>query len=466
MANDKTLEESEKQENHYAAHLAEVNEKNDVVATQDIVNQNKLLVARQGTRINHDTANRIVQHKLLQPLEEQIRLKNILKSSQLREGFENLLEKYPDVMKIHSVNNFHSILYGLVVSNILHPLIQQELTIMRECLPEHYDRTLFCTWLSVFISSELGFPEDLIRAAFVASLAADVGLLHISPDILKKQNNDTMDPAEWRAIQSHVVIGQLLMKKIAGENSVAARAILEHHERCDGSGYPAGKTDEHLDIMGQIICLSNSIYELRIKNFADCGRNMQDTLPYLKINKYTNFEENNDALISAISKAGLEPSHVNPLGDVTSLVSHLQFNGKKFKGSVSLLEQMINKSESSIEAFSVSKLLKVTQPVLTMIKSSGLVDKELLAWLATLQEKNDETKLDDLLEIELMQTVLYFQLKKVCKAIKGCLEENADVSPEYIEHLRKTYGQINGFLLRFSECIQVLADAKKNAVPA
>lgn len=454
-----SLEEVARQQNHYVRHLAEVNKSNVVIATQDIFNQNGLLVASAGSRINDHAADRIIQHRLIQPLEEQVKLKDSLDSDKLHASFKALLEKYPDVYQIHSELNLQKSFNKLVGGDILHPIILQELTVMYHRLPGHFEKALFCCWLAVMISTELGLPDGLIRVTFIAGLIADIGLLHISPDILSKKEG--LDPSEWRSIQSHVEIGQLMMKKIAGENSLVARAILEHHERCDGSGYPAGKTERDLDAMGQIIGIADCIQAIRVNKFEQYGRNLKDILPYLKINKYTHCLEIHNVIISTIQKSKLRPSRLNPLGDIPALVSHLKFNGEKLQSSVVLMKQLMEQSEPYSGQHTFDQLIRIIQPVLTMIRSSGLVNQEILAWLKTLEDANDNTHMNDLLELELMQNELYWQLTRVCKNIKHCMDTvNENVSAEYMEYLRKTYGQINGFLSRIAECMQTLNETK------
>ena len=100
------IEEVADKQNSYATNLAEVNKKNDVMATEDIFNENGLLVAKKGTRINNDTAERIVQHKLITPLEEQVKLENSLDGKKLSEGFNYLINNYEDLKQIHDVYEF------------------------------------------------------------------------------------------------------------------------------------------------------------------------------------------------------------------------------------------------------------------------------------------------------------------------------------------------------------------------
>ena len=431
------------EQNHYVVHVAEINKSNDVVSTQDIYNENGLLVVPKNTRISHRVAERILQHKLIKPFEEQIQLQNALTGDELRQDSMALLTRYPDLQQVHSANDFQDPLDQIITTLRLQPVLTQKLTVMRECLPQEYEKALFCAWLSALIATEAALKKDQVRAAYLAGLVHDVGLLHISPDILHKQQ--ALTPEEWRAMQSHVVVSFMILKNFKEVGTATATAVLEHHERCDGSGYPVGKTDDDLSLLGQVIGMADSLQAIRINQFAECGRNLRDALPFLHMNAHTHFLIVYHAMCSILQKSGLQPSRVNPLANVKSLVTHLYEQGNKLQNAVALLEQVT--ALASDEGNSFGKLMKVLKPVVTMIESSGVVKVELVRWLETLRDNDDSAVLDELLAMELMQSELCWQLKNVCKTINECSDSKHFVAaPETRGQLADISGRINKYL--------------------
>ncbi len=91
-----SLERVAKEQRYYAVHLSEVNRKQDVTATGDIYAENGLLIVPKGTRIDHATADRILQFRLIQPLEEQVRLEHTLTHEEINKEFQTHLNSYPD----------------------------------------------------------------------------------------------------------------------------------------------------------------------------------------------------------------------------------------------------------------------------------------------------------------------------------------------------------------------------------
>ena len=71
-----------------------------------------------------------------------------------------------------------------------------------------------------------------------AALMHDIGKLTIAPRILNKPG--ALDEHEWRLMKGHPVEGARIAEPILGWLGPWANAIVEHHERFDGKGYPNG----------------------------------------------------------------------------------------------------------------------------------------------------------------------------------------------------------------------------------
>ena len=75
-----------------------------------------------------------------------------------------------------------------------------------------------------------------LRRLVTAGLLHDVGKLLISPDILQKPG--ALTPEEMETVQQHSTLGYKWLRKIKGMHPEILLAVLQHHERLDGSGYP------------------------------------------------------------------------------------------------------------------------------------------------------------------------------------------------------------------------------------
>ena len=110
--------------------------------------------------------------------------------------------------------------------------------------------------LTDLVSEELHLPkEDRDRLRW-AALLHDIGKLSVAPDILNKQG--APDQIEWMILRSHPLEGARLAAPLASWLGPWAAAIAQHHERFDGSGYPAGLAGEEITLGGRIVAVSDA----------------------------------------------------------------------------------------------------------------------------------------------------------------------------------------------------------------
>ena len=112
---------------------------------------------------------------------------------------------------------------------------------------EHGDRT--CA-LAARVASELGL-KNVSRVRHAAVLH-DIGKLYVPRAILHKP--DRLSETEWRVVRRHPEMGANLLRSIAGSGPVRA-AILSHHERFDGRGYPFGLAGTEIPVEARLICV-------------------------------------------------------------------------------------------------------------------------------------------------------------------------------------------------------------------
>ncbi|OKY75226.1 MAG: hypothetical protein BM485_09625 [Desulfobulbaceae bacterium DB1] len=418
-----SIEDIAGKQNYYASHLADVNKQMDVVSTEDIYNKNGVLIVPKGMRINNDVARKILGHNLENPLEEQVRLGESITQAKLQADIEALLARYQDLHQIHVRNYFDKPFDNLLAKIKLSPILFQKLTVLQKQMPKEYDKSLFCGWLAALIAYEMHLETQYVAHAFIAGLVHDIGLLNVSPDILNKR--EALTPEEWRAIQSHVVVGRMVLASMRTLHPSVATAVLEHHERCDGSGYPVGKTEENLTVLGQIVAMADSMQSIRINQFEKTGRILRDALPYLHMNATIHFQSVYQAMCAVLKKSGLSPTAVNPFDTTSRYVAHLLKRGLQLNKMLAILEPMVQMTARYKDQRKCAmKLWKVTQPLAQMIYSSGLLADSFMDWLHKLGKDHSEVPLHELCEVELMQNELYWQIKKLDKSIDECLEEN------------------------------------------
>jgi len=110
--------------------------------------------------------------------------------------------------------------------------------------------------LSTAIARRLGFEEDRVRGIYLASLVLDVGKIAVPLDIL--DHSDTLSVAEQMIVQTHATAGYDMLKHIEFPWPIAT-AVLQHHERLDGSGYPQGLRGDAIIMEASILGVADVV---------------------------------------------------------------------------------------------------------------------------------------------------------------------------------------------------------------
>jgi HD-GYP domain-containing protein (c-di-GMP phosphodiesterase class II) len=97
--------------------------------------------------------------------------------------------------------------------------------------------------------TDMAQMKDLARGA----LLMDLGLTTLPSRIVERPNG--LEAQEARALRQHPAIGYSIVTRAVGETPSYAHIILEHHERLDGSGYPAGRKASQLALDSQLVAI-------------------------------------------------------------------------------------------------------------------------------------------------------------------------------------------------------------------
>ncbi|MGI8846207.1 MAG: HD domain-containing phosphohydrolase, partial [Thermoleophilaceae bacterium] len=105
------------------------------------------------------------------------------------------------------------------------------------------------------VADRLDIESERREELVVASLLHDVGKIGISERILLKPG--PLTPEERDAIEMHPRIGFHLVQQVPALEGIG-QAVLHHHERYDGEGYPSGLAGEEIPLEARVVCVADS----------------------------------------------------------------------------------------------------------------------------------------------------------------------------------------------------------------
>jgi putative nucleotidyltransferase with HDIG domain len=115
---------------------------------------------------------------------------------------------------------------------------------------------------AVKLASRLHLSGRELNDVMIAAELHDIGKMKISKQILNKPGKLTEN--EFKIMKRHSEIGFSIVKDLPEFHDIA-EAILYHHEKFNGGGYPTGKRVKEIPLYARILSIANA-YETMISN--------------------------------------------------------------------------------------------------------------------------------------------------------------------------------------------------------
>ena len=121
------------------------------------------------------------------------------------------------------------------------------------------DHAIAVAECSLLIADQLAVAADIRRTIATGALLHDVGKLRVDEEILSKPGPLTR--AERRKVEKHPLEGEQI---IGGSvDPGVAQVVRAHHERWDGSGYPAGLAGVEIPLAARVVAVADAYLAMR-----------------------------------------------------------------------------------------------------------------------------------------------------------------------------------------------------------
>ena len=165
--------------------------------------------------------------------------------------------------------------------------------------------------LCVAIARRLGMSEDATEGLAICAEVHDIGKVATPAEILTKPGR--LFDVEYDVIKLHSQIGSGILQEIPFPWPVA-RAVREHHERLDGSGYPDGLTGDALCLEARVIAVADTVESVASHRPYRLSRSLETALEIVTDNAGILYDPEVVAACTAEFDSGFTlPGHPAPL---------------------------------------------------------------------------------------------------------------------------------------------------------
>lgn len=250
---------------HYLSKVIDLSENMRVEASEDIFDArgNKLLA--KGAQVSRALQERLIAHKLKKPLEACIFVEGGVDGNSVRAAAERVMSTSAALNHILTVTHTGGSSPVALLSQLkFGSALSMMLTIAEREGGSALDHAVTVSLLSIALSKKAKLSQADQAIAGLAGLLHDVGELYIDPAFLVKGKR--LLPHEWAHIVVHPHTGMMLINQLESYPQGVGRAIAEHHERNDGSGYPRRLKGDAISAPGHVVSIAETLAGVIVKD--------------------------------------------------------------------------------------------------------------------------------------------------------------------------------------------------------
>lgn len=429
----------------YDFYLAQLCATNPVTVTQNIYSNDRQLLLAAGDLVTHNALLPLCSLTLATPLSSCIQIQRLMGNADFLQQMVNIIR---DTEFFQALEERKYPLESLLpVSEMLEqfPLVQQRLTVMAAQMNDLFQRTLSVGLWSLFIAQEMRLPLAETQMVFWGAICHDFGMMHIAPHILAKAEELTAE--EWRSLQGHVDISRQILTDVPEFSAALIDAVYEHHERCDGTGYPHGKVESEISLHGQILALADSIVGIYYNRFKPHGRRWREVIPVLELNRAAYLYRSCEIVSTMIFRSEIPLENVVEGSEVPEFAERMLQQNARLQQWFAELSSVLTGLGYTHGDRKLHSLQNVVLHIASTFKGSLLFKEDLresLQSIANQQGIGINKVVEDAL---LRQQEMNFHLHRLTHMLQMYLGSGDCKNPKIAEKLDAGLHKIGGFLL-------------------
>lgn len=250
-----------------------------MITAKDVYNDRNLLIIQEGTELDERAISKLMIHDIASimivdekgPVRlahkepsfyQKLRASDEFKAFKERydtetvaftEELTQIVDKGKKIEEEKLLNLTYDIIGGKDAGIGLIDILQN----MKDNDDETYAHSINVALMCALFASWLKLSEKETRTAILAGLLHDIGKTMVPESVLRRK--DELSELEVVRLKSHPMDGGRLLK-MKNVDPHIVNAAMQHHERCDGSGYPQGLKRKQIDKFAKIVAIAD-VYE-------------------------------------------------------------------------------------------------------------------------------------------------------------------------------------------------------------
>lgn len=222
-------------------------EEGDIIA-KDIISYDGGVLLRYNTRFKEAFKSRLIERNILEvyiedEISKGIELKKIIEpvvKQRITQDIKKQFDKLKDKMQLEAGA------IQQIATELIQQIDQKEMILELDDLKMNdeytYEHCVAVAILATLVCHKMNMNSIQKEKIVMGAMIHDIGKIIIPKDILNKPTG--LSREEYELIKSHAEIGYKMIKENQELSPITKLAVLCHHEREDGSGYPLGKGEE------------------------------------------------------------------------------------------------------------------------------------------------------------------------------------------------------------------------------
>ncbi|HZE91059.1 MAG TPA: HD domain-containing phosphohydrolase [Rhizobacter sp.] len=241
---------------HALATILEASQTRSIIASRDIFDMSGTKLWARNAPVSPALQRKLVDRQLRQPLETCLLAEDGVTAHAIVRLLESLLSQdTPLSALLHP----HADKLVRAASHLpLHSVAQLLLTAGQASRPETFEHAIQAMALNGALAVANGGGAYELRTAMLCGLLHDLGEMYIDPHHGEGDADRTLDFQSYQQLVVHPHVGKLLIEQLTDYPPVVARAIAEHHERLDGSGYPHRLQRDAMSPLGRLLAVTEA----------------------------------------------------------------------------------------------------------------------------------------------------------------------------------------------------------------